>query len=273
MPDPQTNAQAIIEAVREGVDPYYVDADGSLFVATDRDGHKHVIDTEKYAPRPRRTTRAVTFTDPTHFAEYFAAHAGPRELDGVEVWGDEQAATFTGIIDAPSPDQPGWAGHRATLKLTTSTEWSAWSGASGQLMGQEGFAEFIEDRSADIVRPTGAEMLELAQSFQAHTKVTFESAQILADGRRALEYREDVEARAGAKGQIEIPGTFDLALRPFLGCDPYKVVARFRYRMGGGNLQIGFKLNRPEDVLRAAFGDVVERVAAGTGRTVWMGRP
>jgi len=106
-------------------------------------------------------------------------------------------------------------------------------------------------------------MLELAQSFQAKTKVDFESAQQLANGRRSLQFKETVDARAGQKGEIEIPAEFKLALKPFVGTDPYAVTARFRYRINGGNLLIGYKLNRPADVQRSAFGDIVDAIKAG----------
>lgn len=262
-----SNAQAIIDAVRESNEAQEVEP-GAILLVTMRDGSRGILDTDQYAVWPRRTQRSVTFADPAHFVDYVNRHDATR----TELWADEATGAMVAILDAPDGG-PGWCGHRATLKLQQTPEWLAWTAASGVLSKQEAFAEFIEDRLADIVRPEGAIMLELAQSFQANSKASFESSRFLADGRRALEFREDVEARAGRKGEIEIPATFDLGLRPFVGCDPYKVVARLRYRIGDGHLSIGFKLNQPEDVVRAAFADVASAVSAGAPTDVWFGKP
>lgn len=52
--------------------------------------------------------------------------------------------------------------------------------------------------------------------------------------------------------------------------DGYKVAARFRYRINGTDLHLGYRLTRPRDVLRDAFGAVVAKVAADTGRDIWQ---
>src|SRR4051812_33205317 len=51
-----------------------------------------------------------------------------------------------------------------------------------------------------------------------------------------------------------------LAIAPFDGCDPYKVTARLRIRLRGGDLKISYLLNRPADIELAAFRDVVTAV-------------
>jgi uncharacterized protein YfdQ (DUF2303 family) len=120
--------------------------------------------------------------------------------------------------------------------------------------------------------PTAADMLELAQTFQATTKVDFASSQRVKSGETQLNYTEQQAAAAGKKGQLAIPDTFDIGVQVYdqVGA-AYKVTARFRYRITGGELRLGYRLNRPTDVLQAAFDEVVGHVerGAGTPREVW----
>ena len=116
-------------------------------------------------------------------------------------------------------------------------------------------------------------MLELAQHFRANTAVKFESSKRLANGQTKLEYREDIEAKAGTKGDITIPERISLALQPYEGGPAYNVPARFRYRIAGGELALGVILDRPRDILREAFAEVVDRVAKDAGVDIWHGTP
>ncbi|MBK6887064.1 MAG: DUF2303 family protein [Tetrasphaera sp.] len=77
-------------------------------------------------------------------------------------------------------------------------------------------------------------MLELAQTIKGHTKVSFESSKHVKSGETAIEWREETTAAAGKKGTLEIPDTIDLGMQVYEGGVPYKLTARFRYRIGGG---------------------------------------
>jgi len=78
-----------------------------------------------------------------------------------------------------------------------------------------------------------------------------------------LSYKETVTAKAGQKGSIEIPKKIKLALRPYVGGPIYFIWANFRYRLDGANVRMGFKLERPENVLEAAFADIVTEIRDG----------
>ena len=62
-------------------------------------------------------------------------------------------------------------------------------------------------------------------------------------------------------------------MQVYEGGAPYKLTARFRYRIGGGALLLGYVLERAGDVVRDAFGQVVQQVAADTEMDVWHGTP
>ncbi|MDG6146380.1 YfdQ family protein, partial [Lactococcus formosensis] len=77
----------------------------------------------------------------------------------------------------------------------------------------------------------------------------FESGVREASGDVKLNYVEETTAKAGQKGNIEIPARIQLALRPYVGGPIYSIWASFRYRLNGGNVRLGFRLERPENVL------------------------
>lgn len=281
--------QAVVDAGLASAGPQPIGDDDRYYVVTPpRGAEATVIDLEQHREwtrvRPRRA--AGTFT--VHDAESFVAYLRRHDTAEAEVWADLGRQRLTAVLNAhgrtdpppgdsadpPRADGPeadesaGWQDHRLELDLRTTPEWVAWTALDGQLSDQATLAEHIEDHVDTIIDPPGATMLELVQHFHATTGVVFQSSKALSSGERQLTYREDVQASAGKSGQLTIPGTFDLALAPFDGLDPYKVRARFRYRMNGGHLAIGYVLNRPDDVLRAAFTDQLTAVESALNGAV-----
>lgn len=251
-----------------------------LFIVVDTNGDHQLIDARDHIQRtkdhPRRKTGSVTITQHDSLTEYLAKHS----LTETEVWADINKDSITAVINAhsaaPDPDDEGtagWGDHRATLQLVTTQDWRDWTGNNGKLVGQQEFAEFVEQHLPNFLRPSAADMLELAQTIKGHTKVSFESSKRVKSGETAIEWREDTTAAAGKKGTLEIPDTIDLGMQVYEGGVPYKLTARFRYRIGGGTLLLGYVLERAGDVKRDAFGQVVGQVATDTGCEVWHGTP
>lgn len=281
---PELNdVQTLVETAQLAAEPKALsDAADSRFssVLVPDGARLEVIDIEKhlenYRDRPRRKTGVVSVHDAPAFIAYLTKHALPE----TEVWADLANQQLVAVINAHLgqtgdgvEDYAGWGDHRAALSLRKTPAWIAWAGNDRKFMAQTAFAEHVEERLPDFVSPAGADMLELAQSFKAHTKVCFESSRRLKSGETTLEYREATEATAGKKGDIVIPDVFVLGLAPFDGCEGYKVNARFRYRITDGVLLLGYVLERPEDILRAAFSDIVADVDGGIEATIWHGTP
>lgn len=82
-----------------------------------------------------------------------------------------------------------------------------------------------------------------------------------------FEFSETVAAKAGQKGSVTIPKQLKLALRPYIGGPRVWVIAHFRYRLSGGNLRLGFALERPENILETAFADIVSEIRDGHTET------
>ena len=232
-------AEVVERLTREAVEPHQVEP--GLYLAPDG---SRVIDVrdqiERTKDHPRRKTGAVTLAQHDSFVAYLAKHGMPE----TELWADIDKDRITAVINAHAavagdPDDEGvagWGDHRATLQLVTTQDWRDWTGNSGEFFPQTEFAEFVEQHLPNIVAPTAADMLELAQTIKGSTKVSFESSKRVKSGETAIEWREGTTAMAGKKGTIDIPDTIDLGMQVYEAGAPYKLTARFRYRIGGGRV-------------------------------------
>lgn len=273
MPDTTEN-QDLIDVSQAAVDPYLVDA--GLYITRDNDTIDLRDELEAQQAHPNRKTGQRTVTDVDSLVDYLAKHGHPE----TELWGNPDPSNIKAVINAHAAagseggddnnGRAGWGDHTITLNLKASKDWIEWVKNDGQMMQQTQFAEFIEDHLPNFASPSGADMLELAQTFQATTRVDFDSSQRLKSGETQIAYKEQTDAAAGKKGTIAIPDTFTLGLQVYERGDAYRVDARFRYRINGGQLALGYRLTRPRDVLLTAFDEVTDKVTAATGRTVWL---
>ena len=216
---------------------------------------------ERWQSEPVRPRGTITALTATGFADAVNLRL-PAEQDGASVvYADHDKCALVAIVNDDGGGDAGWRDHRIELQLRSTPEWTLWTSRQG-LGSQEKFAETIEEGENEIVDPTATSMLELAQTFHASTSAKFRQSGRLTDGRTQFVYEEDVDAKAGESGQLTIPATFTLALRPFHGAQPVLVTARLRYRLARGDLQIGYFLHRVDDIKRAAFAELVEGTRA-----------
>jgi uncharacterized protein YfdQ (DUF2303 family) len=203
---------------------------------------------------PRRVRGDVTVTDTASWLAYYGKHHDAR----TEVFGDVTASSVTAVLNAPGAGDPAWGDHRLTLQLQHSPAWLAWGALNGRMLTQEQFAEHIEDRTPDLVEPDAATMLEVAQTVRATTNVKFESGSRLHDGQRRFQYAETMEGKAGTRGELTIPTALSLQLQVWRGVPiVVPVTARFRFRISADGLRLAFVLDRVEDVLDAAWADLL----------------
>ncbi|MGV9666961.1 DUF2303 family protein [Nocardia niigatensis] len=221
---------------------------------------------EEYSDVPHRPRGASTVVDVASFVGLLAMD----EHRGAVIFADEKRSALTAVVNFH-----GWRDHRIALALSHSEQFKRWYTTSGNLMGQTAFAEFIEDNLADIVEPTGADMLELSQNFQATKSVEFEAGKRLASGAVRFKYLEQTDARAGIAGALEVPESFVLALPIWRGGPRIELRAALRYRVERDGLRLGFKVLALDEVLRDAFAatvaDVGEQLTAEDGHTIVYG--
>lgn len=264
-----TNAQAIIDTATRAATPVAITEDSIYSVIVPSGGEYRTVDLDRYRPTPRRKSGTVKLHDAAGFIAYLEKHG----LGSSEVWADVSRASLVAVVNAHGSDHAGWSDHRAVLEIRQTQAWQAWMRLNGHWLDQTSFAEHIEDRAIDIVKPSGADMLEVAQSISATTGGTFESSKQLSSGERQLEFKETIAAKAGQRGRLDVPTVIELALVPFEGAPAYKVIARFRFRINGGDLLLSYSLERPEDVVANAFTDIVTAVETKISQPIYRGAP
>jgi hypothetical protein len=262
-----------------------------VYAILDAEGGIQVRETDGYAQqriydwgRARADTvefvhRNVTLLDVDSFIDYLARNTKDEPVKveedylynagGLELWASIDDRNIKAILDG----MDGLRKHTATLALRKSREWDEWIGIDGKLLPQVDFAEFIDSHLSTIAHPDGALLLDICQTLEAHKTAQFKQQNILANGQRQFRWEEQVEATAGAKGDLTIPGELQLVLRPFQGAAGVPVTARFRYRINEGVLKIGIKLVEPDVVLEQAFDLVVTQVQEQVPVHVNHGRP
>lgn len=245
----QASRAAIPASVPQGVSTLVVDHLDKVVLVND----------EATQPTPLRKIGLVTFYDSASLSTYVNRHKG----DGTVLYVDERNAKVQAVLNDHSPDAAGWGDHVADLEVRKTEAWIQWQASNDKFLEQEAFAEHIERNLIDIVEPAGADLLELAQTFQATTKVEFRSSRLLVNGQRQFEYVESTDASGGKKGELTIPKEFKLGIAPYEGVDNYGVSARLRYRIAdGGRLRLAYVLDNPQDVERAAFTDIAKEIEA-----------
>ncbi|MBX7464904.1 YfdQ family protein [Streptomyces sp. MAG02] len=251
------NVKTIVDTALLGADPATLEP-GKFYAFTTPAGVREVdLTGSQYTGTPDRKQGTTVVRDAVSFHAYYDKHHD----DDTEVFADAEGLTVTAVLDAHTADTARWSSHRLALHLRQTDAWKQWLALDGKLMAQEPFAEFLEDHLPELLEPSAADMLEIAQSIQGTTKAEFQSGTRLATGQRQLAYVETTTASAGRKGQLTIPETFVVGLVPFEGSEGYRLTARLRYRIGSDGLRLGYKLERPGDTRRQAFADVVATIA------------
>lgn len=258
--------------------------DGGIYLVREQDGTVSMVETPGYIrehaeddlPGPRRVKRGLVVRDVPSLIGYIREYVddnGDYTAEGckgtLEVWAEQP--NVVAILDGVY----GWRQHTATLTLTVSPEWTEWTKIHDQMLDQETFADFIDSHMSQIAEPDGAKLLEVCQTLTGATNVSWKSQAILANGQRQFRWEENVDAKAGQKGDLIIPSNLILALRVFRGSAPVAVPARFRYQLRNGNLSIGIKLIQPTDVVDTAFDTVINQIneSIPEGIRVRTGRP
>lgn len=272
-----SDVQAALDAGTALAEPHALDRNGRFYSITVPAAAQHrVVDLEHYLndhrPTPRRKTGVYAVHDAQSFIDYVGKHGhGP---DVTELWADITSQTVIGVINAHAGGavgEPGWGDHRVQLRLHKTPAWKAWVDVNRKPMPQVDFAEHIEDRRLDVTAPDAATLTEISRTFKAKKSVQFHESRHLSTGQVQLQYHEEIDAKAGPKGEVEIPEAFDLALQPFEGSDPYLMRARLRFDISTGKLLITYVLDRPEEILRSAFSDVLDAIKNGVNAPLFLG--
>lgn len=204
---------------------------------------------------------------------------------------------------------PRFGRHRALHGFPLADEWKAWSAQAKAAMGQQAFAEFLEDRIADVIVPDAAllgaigkrdaggdfgektpvEMLadyarliggdfaspsrlvELSRGLAVHAGHAVKNTANLQSGEAEVSF---VETHADAAGKpIKVPNLFLIAIPVFNHGAPYRIAVRLRYRVRDGAIMWFFELYRADKVFDAAFREACDKAAEATKLPLFHGSP
>lgn len=269
MSTPESDLEAVIKAARESYDPFTPDPSKPTFVAVPEGSNVQELDLSAWRETPYRKTGVYKPATVEAFLNYAGRHA---VLETSTIWVHPTSGLIVAVFDDNDSVSPGWKQHTARLQLAATPQWKHWVEKDNSMMSQTEFAEHIEVGLEDILEPNGAVILEMAQTFHAKTTATFRSGTRLSSGETQFQYDEEIKASAGAKGTLEIPSVIMLGISPFIGEEAYKVIARLRYRINSGHLSLGYKLDRPDLVVR----DALEKIATQVGEhfpLTYIGEP
>lgn len=235
-------------------------------------------DDEKHAATPRRKSAKVSLHDAPSFIDYVRRHGS---LTYSTVWcvADYAAGKvqFTGILNdhGETAEEPQWRDHKAGYTPTFSQEWANWVEKHKKTFSQAEFAQFIEDNLKDVASaeglPTGAQMLEMALSFEANQDMRFKSAIRLQNGGVQMSFVQDDDSQTLARMQLF--DRFAIGIPVFWGGDAYRIDARLRYRVRDGKLTFWFELIQQDKVLESATSTLIEQIRTGTGNPFFFGNP
>lgn len=235
-------------------------------------------DTEKNELAPRRKRATVALHDADSFIGYTKRHGS---LTDTTVWCDANylsgKVAFVAILNdhGEQEGEQQWRDHLAKFSPAFSEEWMRWNGKNKQAFNQADFAAFIEENLKDIAsvegRPTGAQMLEMALSFEANQDMRFKSAIRLQNGGVQMSFVQDDDSQTLAKMQMF--DRFSLGAPVFWNGDAYQIDARLRYRVREGKLTFWFELIRQDKVLEAATKTMIEKIKSETGKPLFFGNP
>ncbi len=234
-------------------------------------------DDEKLAMMPRRKRATVRLHDSESLVDYLERHASDAHTT---VWCEADYAAgkvaFTAIVnDHGVEEDPHWRDHIARYTPVYSQEWRNWVGKNKQTFSQAEFAMFIEDNLKDVTSaeglPTGAQMLEMALSFEANQDMRFKSAIRLQNGGVQMSFTQDDDNQTLAKMQLF--DRFAIGIPVFWNGDAYRVDARLRYRVRDGKLTFWYELVRSDKVLESATKTLIEQIRGLTELPFFFGEP
>lgn len=242
-------------------------SDGNALVAIPGNYQLHKL--EFMMPRPSRKRGVVTFATVEGFCRYVKAHCGPGTI--ILCAKGDGALQMRAVLDGHEPNRdglpglPGWKEHVAACHLVRTSAFMAWQKAHEKVMSQAEFAEFVENRSLDFREPSAGAMLELAQTLEMKKGVSFRAGYRVQNGQTQLRHEEQIEAKAGEKDTLDVPGLFTVGIRVFEGLEAYKLRVALRYRITDGKLTFRCTLMDLDALMDGIFDETSLKVLEATG--------
>lgn len=244
-----------------------------------------------YRERPERRAGVATVGDITSFAEHVKRFA---DTDSVIFANPDPAKpSLVAVLDyhrAGATADPRFGAHRTSYPFPLSDEWKAWKNKNGVALTQKEFAEFIEDRIADIADgysvsdsslqlagklggtfASPSKLVELSREFSVREGAAVKQATNLSSGEAQISY---VTAHTDDDGKpLKVPSLFLIQIPVFRADAPYEIAVRLRYRVKEGKISWFFELYRADKVFDHAFNEACAKASSLTNLPVIVGTP
>lgn len=188
---------------------------------------------ERFMENPDSVRASVAVHSLRHLVDYTKRHALPSAT--VFACRDSRMVVAMMEYHAPSEDpiekpMASWLAHKATHQMNLSKELKAWMGASGLTFAQDNFADFLEEREADLLPPESGrpDMHSVASNFRAVKVETFASARRKENGDFDLSYKHETKGDQS----IAVPEEFYIAVPLFDRAEELsRLTVRLRHRV------------------------------------------
>lgn len=252
----RTNADVVRDLTVQVVGHQQID--GSHFILTPPGCSVQSL--EQFQEAPSRTRSMLTFVS----LDSAIAYINRFKDEGSQVF-LKKGGVFDAVLDYSKPDAPRWGHHVAKFLPKDSDRWQVWQGANRRNMSQRDFALFVEDNVGDFLAPSGGEMLDIARTLEAKKGVNFKSGIRLENGDVSLAYEETTVAKAGVKGELEVPSQFTINVPVLQGDSPRAVECRLRYEIREGALVFTVEIIRLAYLLELVTREIAATVKNETG--------
>lgn len=248
---------------------------------------KPLLDEYAKAPDRKKGTAKLTSLDS------FVAHVN-RHKDGDSVIfakDDKSEPALTAVYDynlGGPTGTPRFGQHRAQYSFPVSEEWKAWLAASEKEMSQEAFAEFLEDRIGDVMRPevggdgikefavnlnidlaTPMQLMGISRSLKIAVNQEVANAINLGSGEGQIVFKEEHKTEDGVT--LRVPGGFAIAIPVFRLGAAYQIPVRLRYRHKSGKITWLVTPHRTDVTFAHAFDEAAKKAGEDTQVPVFYG--
>jgi uncharacterized protein YfdQ (DUF2303 family) len=196
--------------------------------------------------QPNRMRRHITLADLGEMVAYLKELIATDGAHYPVIYAHYEQKTFTLYPDYHKADTLEWLDHKADTRLTYSREFETWRAKNGQRMNQTDFAEFIDSNVVDIIEPTGATMVTMAQTLEATRTEVFKSAVRVSSGEHQFTWANTGDAHQNTV----IPERFKIAVRIYQGDeDAIELTAKLYYRIKDGAVTFFYQLHRVDEII------------------------
>jgi uncharacterized protein YfdQ (DUF2303 family) len=195
----------------------------------------------------------------------------PLGLDNVVVFADRDKLNFHAFLDYHHVTGGRWLNHSASVTYKESHQFGIWKKHDGVKMGQEAFAEFLDENVLDITDPTGADVVAFASCLEAHRTEIFKSSTNLGNGEVKFNWSNESSGDSVTK----FPTDMKIGIPIWTNGEKILIPVKLFYRVSEGKLLFWYKLRNLENIIDQLWNEDVKFISEAllSIGTVYQGLP